>query len=107
VWWRATSCSAAPRPADALAFALWDADWSRTRCVAPVHIRRHGAWLDRPAVMLEEDEMTVVDVVVETVRDAATIARLGRAGHPVKLFALTVSEIDALDAACWEEEEED
>ena len=73
MWWRATSCSAAPRPADALAFALWDADWSRTRCVAPVHIRRHGAWLDRPAVMLEEDEMTVVDVVVETVRDAATI----------------------------------
>ena len=57
--------------------------------------------------MLEEDEMTVVDVVLETVRDAATIARLGRAGHPVKLFALTVSEIDALDAACWEEEEED
>ena len=92
---------------DALVFELWDADWSRTGRVAPVHTRRHGAWSDRPTVMVEEDEVKVVDVVVEAVRDTATIARLGRAGHPGKLFALTVSEIDALDAACWEEEEGD
>jgi hypothetical protein len=75
--------------------------------IIDVHTRRHGAWSDRPTVMVEEDEVKVVDVVVEAVGDAATIARLGKAGHPGKLFALTVSEIDALDAACWEEEEGD